>query len=104
MKSLKQQIQEKYLIDKDTVDPNIPKVGEIAWDYNGEAWKILDYCEITNKADLKNLIKNYDHSGLFKESIKYLNKTDKFVVAAENENCNIALWVWGFDGICYENK
>ena len=113
MKSLKQQIQEKYLIDQDTICLDKPEIGETAWDYNGEAWEILDYCKIKNKADLKNLIRNYDYNGVFKDLMndKTIDISSyEYAVAAEakekdswSKTNEICVWLWGYDGLSYYN-
>ena len=114
MKNLTNFIQEKYLIDKNTIVKNDPEIGETAYDYNDDPWIILDFCKFKDKAALKKLLKKYDDSGCFGDFVndEYIEITpDDYVVAAELDDENAdsrhsqtAVWIWGSDGLSYKNN
>ena len=115
MKNLKDIILEKLIINKNTdaVSHNKikdPVVGETAWDYNGEAWEILDFCLLNNKQELDKLLKKYDMFGTFKDWLDEFVPNDvddenTLAVAAQEKSSGVeTVWIWGSGGICYDNK
>ena len=111
MKQINDYIIEKLKINKNSEWPSNdckdPEIGEIAYDYFGEEWEILAFCRLCEKKNLNSIISNYDDSGVFKdmlEDIKSEYDNNTFIVAAESDRGDSAVWVWGGEGLCYENK
>ena len=111
MKTINNYITEKLVINKKikNQDSNLPKKGTIAWDYNGEAWEILDFCPLNDKPKLDKLLKKYDMFGTFKDFLDAYgpNEYDENIlaVAAQEKDSGVeTVWVWGSEGICYDNK
>ena len=112
MKKLKDLILERLHINKNTkvIKNKVkdPEIYEIAWDYNSEPWEIYDFCELTNQSELTNIIKKYDDSGCFKDFLDEFDQSDypevKYAVGAVNENGDCAVFIWGYEGLCFENK
>lgn len=103
MNKLKEYIQEKLKINKDSqkYELELPEIGAFAKDYNNDEWEILDFCKFEDKEKMKNIIRKYDHSGCFTDFIENEyepkeNGKNIFIVAAKmkNDTAN-AVWLWG---------
>ena len=84
-----------------------PKVGTVAYDYYGQEWTIKAAAKTSNKSDVESLCNEYDESGAMTEMLEDYNslkKDYKWVVGVESEEFGNAAYVWGDDGVCYENK
>lgn len=125
MKSINSFIIEKLKLDKninvsDFDNNKLPKKNTTAYDYNGDPWTIIDFCQIIdNTKELNQFIKKYDNSGVFWEwyndefldpDYGYEDVDSLYAVACQYEGdsyalpSDISLWVWGPEGVCYENK
>ena len=113
MKNLKDIIQERLHITKDTSsnysEHDDPIIGELSYDYYGEPWEIIDFCDINDKQKLNKLIRKYDNNGVFKDFFNEYDPNDyepiKYAVAAEAiDTTEYTIFVWGYDGLCFENK
>lgn len=98
------------------IESKDPKKGSNAFDYNGEEVEIIDV--FNNKGlnpedygDVNEFIDDYDESGTMKD---YLEDDDDFkedledgkviMVAVKYKNGKNAVYVWGSDGVHYNNK
>lgn len=86
-----------------------PIIGKIAYDYNGDPWEIIDFCKFADKYKLRKLIIKYDSNGVFKDFLEEYDpkyyETIGYVVAVESPfNPEFTIFVWGHDGLCFENK
>ena len=113
MKSIIDYINESKKIEDPELPHNDGKTKErIAYDNNGEGWIVDAYCYADGGApegcnSLESLLKTYDFSGSMKEWLKEEDvDPDTFIVGAhmEDDEDEGAAWIWGYDGICYENK
>ena len=113
MKDLKDLIKENFAIKTDSVLENkkfkkdqMPIVGLIYNDpYTGENWEVCAYVSISEKEkeggvkNMKDLLKQYDESGLMKEHLdEYMNDLDKddLVVGCQRENSDERMCIqWG---------
>ena len=114
MKQLKDIISEKLIINKHSKVKNNklkdPIIGKTAWDYNGEPWEIIDFCDINNKQELNKLIRKYDNTGTFNEFLNEYDPNDyetiTYAVAVESIYAGeyTCIFIWGYYGVCFENK
>lgn len=88
-----------------------PKEGTIAYDYGGEEWTIEEILNLTDgKNKVRNFLKLHDTNNFFlsdfkKDGMDLFSGYDYLVLARTDDDPNFpAIWVWGRDGICYENK
>lgn len=103
MKTLNEYINEAIL----TEASKEPKVGTVAYDYHGQEWEIKEAAKTSNKSDVESLCNEYDESGVMTEMLddyNLLKKDYKWVVGVESDEFGKAAYVWGPDGVCYENK
>ena len=113
MKKIDNYIIEKLSLNK-SLKINIdslkdPVIGKTAWDYNGEPWEIIDFCDINDKQELNKLIRKYDNTGVFKDFLDEFDPNDyetiEYAVAVESINtAEYTIFIWGYDGLCFENK
>lgn len=80
----------------------LPKEGEIAVDYSGTKWEIIDFAQKRDKSKLKSLLDEYD-TGSCADIIDDYDAEDYFVAAEELDNSHsYAVFVWAPEGLWYE--
>lgn len=80
----------------------IPKVGQIAVDYSGFKWEIIDFAQKRDKAKLKSLLDEYD-TGSCAEIIDDYDEDDYFVAAVMcDDERDFAVFLWAPEGLWYE--
>ena len=111
MKQINNYILERLHINKNTKsiykEHKDPIIGKIAYDYNGEPWEIIDFCKINDNQKLTKLIQQYDYYGTFKDFVDEYDPKEyiEYAVAAEkNDDTDYTIFVWEYDGLCFENK
>lgn len=112
MKQINNYILERLHINKDTKsiykNHKDPIIGEVAYDYYEEPWEIIDFCKINDNQKLTKLIKKYDHYGSFTDFLDEFDPKEynvEYAVAAEKiDEPEYTIFVWGYDGLCFENK
>lgn len=113
MKNIYLFISEKLKLNKNSTlkkQQNIkdPIIGKTAYDYDCEPWEIIDFCKLDDNEKLQKLIKKYDSNGVFKDFMDEFNPEEyntEYAVAAEsNDTSEFTIFIWGYDGLCFENK
>ena len=112
MKQINNYIIERLHINKNTEsiykDHKDPIIGKTAYDYYGEPWEIIDFCKLDDNGNLQKLIKKYDSNGAFKDFMDEFSPEEynlEYAVAAEAiDTPEYTIFVWGYDGLCFENK
>lgn len=77
-----------------------PMYDEPAVDYNGDPWTIEDFCQLRNRSYLNKLKRQYD-SGAFGDIEADYSPND-YAVLASNEDGEYALFIWGPEGLYYD--
>jgi hypothetical protein len=95
MRSLRERLNESK-------NDQIPKIGEIAVDWDGCEWEIKDMCRFSEKDKIKRLCKKYDHYGEFDPN-DYDETPDTYIVAAQEYpfGDGTTIFIWGDDGLHY---
>lgn len=118
MKNFADILKESLLLEKISkiADPHLGQADkggdEIAYDNNGDGWIVDAYCYADGGApegckSLEDLLARFDFSGSMQEWLDEEDvDKDTFIVGAhlEKDEDEVAAWIWGPDGICYENK
>lgn len=112
MKQINKYILERLHITKDTTsnysEHEDPIIGKTAYDYYEEPWKIIDFCKLDDHENLQKLIKKYDSNGAFKDFMDEFSPEEynlEYAVAAKAINtAEYTIFIWGYDGLCFENK
>ena len=99
---LKRQLNEAHIKD--------PKPHTIAWDNNGTPVEIISVLQGGDE-DEDEFVKDYDVSGVMTNMLDDLrddvvagNVTLVAVKLKGGSNRETAVYVWGPEGVCYENK
>lgn len=95
MKSIKDTLNEALNESKNPV----PSKGMSAVDYNGDPWRVIDFCQVKDKAKLKKLMHEYD-TGSLADELEYYD-ADNYVVAAVNadDDRDVAMFLWDPSGL-----
>lgn len=103
MKSLVNSIKESLELNE--ARTKAPKIGTDCYDYTGGEWEVTAIFN-PKKDKLDQFLDTYDQAGAMEDEIDDLRDDimsgNVTIVGCTNgEN---ACWVWGPEGVCYENK
>lgn len=95
---------------------NAPRKNTTAYDYNGNRVKIIDVFDNSSvdpedAGDVDEFINQYDDSGAMKDELKFdddlsddLLNGKRIMVAVKDSHGHSAVYVWGPEGVDYNNK
>lgn len=105
MKSLVNSIKESLELNE--ARTKAPKIGTVCYDYNGNEYEITDIFN-PKKDKLDKFLNTYDQSGTMEDEIGYFRNDimsgKVTIVGCTNDYGEDSCWVWGPEGVCYENK
>lgn len=105
MKSLVNSIKESLELNE--AKAKAPETGNSCYDYNGNEYEITAIFN-PKKDKLDQFLDTYDRSGAMEDEIDYFRDDimsgKVTIVGCTNDDDEDSCWVWGPEGVCYENK
>lgn len=105
MKHIVTQIQESLSLNE--AKTKAPKTGTDCYDYNGNEYEVTAIFN-PKKDKLDQFLDTYDQSGAMDDEIDDIRDDvmsgKAIIVGCTDDDDNDSCWVWGPEGVCYENK